>query len=82
MATKSNPEGMKFKVGDKVRVLPCAVSAGMREDEVGTLQIVVKILHPTTVLITDSVSGHWWVGPDKIKLVSRVGEQLVFSFMK
>ena len=75
---------MKFKIGDKVRILPSAVDIGVRESEVGTIQTVIKIIDPMTIDITNS-SGNdksWWVEPDQIELAIVKGQQLLFNFME
>ncbi len=74
---------MKFKVGDKVRILPSAVKGGVRAKEVGTIQTVIKIIDPAVPIldITSSGSGSWWVYPDHISSAIKVGQQLMFSFM-
>lgn len=73
----------KFKIGDKVRILPPATYEGISEAEVGTIQTILKILEPTIIVITDSNNpdGEWWINPCNMELTSEVGEQLVFEFM-
>lgn len=72
---------MKFKVGDKVRILPSAIDIGVRPSEVDTIQTIIRIIDPETIDITDSNNGSWWVQPDQIKPLIVIGQQLMFVFM-
>lgn len=70
---------MKFKIGDKVKILPSAVDGGVSRTEVGTIQTVIKIIDPAVPIldITSSDSGSWWVYPDQIVPAIKVGQQLL-----
>ena len=72
---------MGFKIGDKVKILLSAVAIGVRRSDVGTIQTVTGIMGSETIVITDSSGGEWWVGPDHIEQVIKVGQQLLFEFM-
>ena len=72
----------KFKVGDKVKILPSATTIGVEDSEVGTTQTILQIESPTTIVITDSTDGRWHVYPRDITPVFIVGQQLLFSFME
>ena len=73
---------MKFKIGDKIKILSSAVAIGVSRSEVGTIQIVTDIMDSTTIIITDSNGGEWGVEPDQIEHVIKVGQQLLFNFME
>ena len=73
---------MKFKIRDKVKILPSAVDIGVSRSEVGTIQTVTYIMDSTTIVITDSSGGEWWVEPDQIEQAIKVGQQLLFNFME
>lgn len=77
-----NKRTSKFKVGDKVRILPSVVNIGVSESEVGTIQTVIRIIDPETIDITTSSGGSWWVRPDQIECIIIKGQQLLFNFME
>lgn len=72
----------KFKVGDRVKILPSAVDVGVSKSEVGTIQTVIEIIGPDTIDITDSGDWSWWVESHHIELITKVGQQLLFEFME
>lgn len=71
----------KFKIGDKVRVLPSAVAINVKKSEVGTIQTILRVESLDTIIITDSGGGSWDVYPNDITLVPVIGQQSLFSFM-
>uniref|UniRef100_A0A6M3XZR8 Uncharacterized protein n=1 Tax=viral metagenome TaxID=1070528 RepID=A0A6M3XZR8_9ZZZZ len=80
MATKSNPEGMKFKAGDKVRILPSAVNGGIDVRDIGK---VGKITYYNDeykyflVKVDKSNYPSWAVYPNQMTLAINPGYQLL-----
>ena len=72
---------MKFKIGDKVKILPSAVAIGVSESEVGTIQTILRVESLDTIIITDSGGGCWHVDPKDITSTIKIGQQLLFNFM-
>ena len=73
---------MKFKVGDKVKILPSAMGIGVSESEVGTIQTILWVVSLDTIVITDSGGSCWHVDPKDIAPAIKVGQQLLFNFME
>lgn len=73
---------MKFKIGDKVKILPSAAYIGVEENEIGTTQTIIRVESLDTIVITDTDGGYWHVDPHDIIPVIKVGQQLLFSFME
>ena len=75
---------MKFKVGDKVKILPSAVNIGVDKSDVGKIGVIFEIESPESILIKTTYTENWFwcVDPEDIVLVVKVGQQLTFSFMK
>lgn len=75
---------MKFKVDDKVKILPSAIEINVAESEVGKTGVIVEILDKNRIYIetTTEKFGYWVVGEKDIALVTKVGQQLLFSFME
>lgn len=73
---------MKFKIGDKVKILPSATCIGVNESEVGTTQTIIRVVSSTTIIVTDTGGGCWHVDPSDITPVIKTGQQLLFSFME
>lgn len=78
----------KFKIGDKVKILPSAVENGVARSSVGKIGRVAKLNkeHGYFCVVMDDdgiiqpVNG-WVVFPDEVELVVIKGQQLLFSFM-
>ena len=79
---------MKFKVGDKVRMLPSAVDIGVFKGEVGKTGTVTdnNFLHRYISVCMDEPYSKkiftWAVRSTQITSVIKVGQQLEFVFMK
>ena len=75
---------MKFKVGDKVKVLPSAVNIGVDKSDVGKIGVIFEIESPESILIKTTYTENWFwcVYPKDIVPVIKVGQQLIFSFME
>ena len=70
---------MKFKVGDKVRILPSAVDIGVDESEVGEV-VKIKKIEPDGLRISDSRGQGmicWYVSESDVAHVMKIGEQLL-----
>jgi hypothetical protein len=76
----------KFKVGDKVRILPSAVAGGVDKTDVGKIgritgwfegggYFTVVMNHWTTLVWS------WAVYPNQMEHAVEIGAQLVFDFM-
>lgn len=76
---------MKFKIGDKVRILPSAVGGGVDEIAVGKIGVITYHApeHYFCVLMDyeRERGGTWAVYPCQMEPVIKVGQQLLFSFM-
>ena len=76
---------MKFKIGDKVKILPSAVDGGVGERNVGKIGVITY--HASgdyfcVLMDYDSRDGLTWaVYPNQMEHVIKVGQQLLFSFM-
>lgn len=77
---------MKFKNGDKVRILPSAIDGGVLACSVGKIGIVDGIAdsYSGSYYHVCMVSGYTWsVYPNQIEsVIVKKGEQLLFSFME
>lgn len=75
---------MKFKIGDRVKILPSVMNVGLPEDEVGKI-VRVTGGYGLDIYISDSRGdkyGSWSVYDYDIVLVPEIWEQLTFSFME
>ena len=76
---------MKFKVGDKVKILPSATIIGVRESEVGKIVNIRSIYDESDgIMIHDSRGkeyGCWCVNDYDIIPFVEIGQQLLFDFM-
>ena len=80
---------LKFKIGDKVRILPSATSIGVAEDEVGKMGVITGYHSPDEIIVLmDKIrkeNGYridWIVESSQIEPAIKVGQQLVFDFMQ
>ena len=79
---------MKFKVGDKVRMLPSAVDIGVFKAEIGKTGTVTdnNFLHRYILVRMDEPYSKkiftWSVRSAQITSVIKVGQQLEFAFME
>ena len=77
---------MKFKIGDKVKVLPSVMTIGVSEREVGKIVSIRSIYNESDgIMITDSRGegyGCWCVNNYDIAPVIKIGQQLLFNFME
>ena len=83
----------KFKVGDKVTILPSAVSVSVEREDVGKTGVIrcvdkeVSRAYGISVYMNEVCQArgykpNWSVGYGMIKLSLRKGEQLEFKFMR
>lgn len=75
---------MKFKVGDKVKILPSAMNISVGAREIGKITKIKTINSPNDIMIYDSRGkeyGCWCVNDYNIALVIVKGQQLLFDFM-
>ena len=78
---------MKFKIGDKVRILPSAATIGVLKSEVGKIVKItgISIFSTNDIMISDSrgdAYGCWCVNEYDIAPAIKVGQQLLFEFME
>ncbi len=84
---------MKFKIGDRVRILPSANKVGVESSDFGKIGTLSCIDNYVTVwcgflVKMDKICKErgcicsWNVGIDMVKLVPKKGEQLLFDFVK
>ncbi|KKN73113.1 hypothetical protein LCGC14_0404220 [marine sediment metagenome] len=79
----------KFKVGDKVKILPSASNIGVNDAGIGKIGTVTDcsyMMQYIKVYMDErcKITGHrrdWAVSPKDIEPVIKVGQQLLFSFM-
>lgn len=75
---------MKFKVGDKVKILPSATIIGVRESEVGKTVEIKSMYSVNELMVSDSRGGGygcWCVKDYDIAPIIVKGQQLLFDFM-
>ena len=83
---------MKFKVGDKVKILPYATSVNVESEDVGKIGVITStqstpsrtygiIVYMDEICNARGCKCKWSVGTDMIKLSSTKGKQLLFDFM-
>lgn len=74
---------MKFKVGDKVRILPSATDICVPSSEVGVIATIKRVYSSTDIIITTPTKrfGSWIVHEKHIAPAIGPG-QLLFSFME
>ena len=83
---------MKFKIGDKVKILPLAVTVGVELEDVGKVGVITYIFfsaceHSGIAVQMQEVceargyTPKWSVGYRMIMLMSAKNEQLLFDFM-
>ena len=76
----------KFKIGDKVKILPSATIIGVWEGEVGKTVLIRSIYNESNgIMVTNSRGGEygcWCVNLYDIAPAIKVGQQLLFAFMK
>ena len=74
---------MQFKIGDKVKLLPSVVSAGVVASEVGKIGIVTFVGRLGGVHVKTSQLNRfsWCLQEYNIAPAVKVGQQLLFSFM-
>jgi len=70
-----------IKVGDKVRILPSAISVWVDELSIGHVCEVVDICGPNDILVKDG-NRQWGLGCEHWEPYIKKDEQLVFDFMK
>jgi len=76
----------KFKVGDKVKILPLAVHIGVWGEEVGKAgKIIYMCKENISVKMVNPCKGRirrWRVYSEHIAIVIENGQQLLFGFME
>ena len=79
---------MKFKIGDKVRILPSAVDGGVSEYSVGKIGQIINyhkeyryfLVRMDSQEVVQPQQG-WAIFPNQIEQIYRIGQQLLFDFM-
>lgn len=73
----------KFKVGDKVKILPSATRISVAKNEVGVVGEIIHIYDQDGLVVNTVTERYvpWVVRAKDIVPVVKVGEQLEFSFM-
>jgi ribosomal protein L21E len=79
----------KFKVGDKVRILPSATSIMVSKEDVGKTGVVTVYDSSKDIIVYMDkplrIVGYrvdWLVEDSMIELAVKVGQQLTFDFME
>lgn len=84
---------MRFRVDDRVKILPSATQIGVEEEEVGKFGVIShieseEVEHYGIVVQMNEICkarGYipsWSVDADMIRLLHTKGKQLLFSFME
>jgi len=77
---------MKFKIGDKVRILPSAVDGGVSEKAVGKTGVITYHVPGDYFCVLMDYErergGTWVVYPCQMEPVVVIGQQLLFEFMQ
>lgn len=84
---------MKFKVNDKIKILPPATSVGVESEDVGKVGVISHInedanerrgiyVQMQEVCKARKCICRWNVGTEMIEPYPRKGEQLLFDFME
>lgn len=77
---------MKFKIGDKVKILPSAVDGGVSERAVGKIGIITYYSPGSYFCVLMDYErekgGTWAVCPCQMEPAIKVGQQLLFNFME
>ena len=77
---------MKFKIGDKVRILPSAVDGGVSKMAVGKIGIITYCSPGSYFCVLMDYErekgGTWAVYPCHMEPAIKVGQQLLFNFME
>ena len=84
---------MKFKTGDKVKILSSATDVGVEECDVGKVGVVSRVDSEAGTMFGFLVKMNeickargcipvWSVGAGMIELARKPNEQLLFNFMK
>ena len=75
---------MKFKIGDKVKILPSATGVNVAKSEVGKIGVITEIYNRYNIYVdTDTRKfAPWVVYEHDIAHVIKKGQQLLFNFME
>ena len=80
---------MKFKIGDKVKILPSATFIGVCKDEAGKTGVIVEYISSKEIIVLMDKPHHkhgyridWVVESSQIEPMVKVGQQLLFNFME
>jgi len=80
---------MKFKVNDRVKILPSATETGVLNSEVGKIGIVIathdftdgsQILLVQMLNLCRGKYQKWTISSRYIDIATKIGEQLLFDF--
>lgn len=69
----------KFKVGDKVKILPSATDIGIAESEVGKVAEIICIEGPNSIRIKTATKRYmdWYVDENGITPAIKIEQQLL-----
>lgn len=75
---------MKFKIGDKVKILPSAVDIGVDKGEIGKIGVIFQIESSDRILIKTSFTKVWFWEVHSRDIIPAIakGQQLLFNFMQ
>lgn len=76
---------MKFKIGDKVKILQSAIVIGVAEEEIGKIGVILRIDRGADEILVETTTirySPWYVGENDIAPAIKVGQQLLFNFME
>ena len=74
----------KFKIGDKVRILPSAVNVNVAQSEIGKIGVITIVYSGGDCILKTASKKYsdWWVRGIDITPAMIKGQQLLFSFME
>ncbi len=73
---------MKFKIGDRVIILPSATRIGVWEERVGNIAVISELNFMNEYILIEEEGYVWSVKRSHIKRIAIKGEQLLFAFME
>ena len=77
---------MKYKIGQRVRLLPSAINDGVYSEDCGKEGTIVQSDLPEYLQIEMKSPicrrRYWYASPENIEQVIVKGQQLLFSFME
>lgn len=71
---------LKFRIGQKVKVLPSAKKHGVNPDAIGKVGRLIDD-NPDCIVVELPFEQYWYMSIEDIALHIKIGQQLTFPFM-